>query len=279
MSKDEVYAEVVKRLLEIMRQGAVPWKANWSRQCPMNMFSKRPYRGMNTLLLSASPCPYFMTQKQIEKKKGKILDGEKPYIITWWHIWTTKELVNGEERLKNIPLLRIHEVWNMDQTTLDFKPGDYPENQPIKKADAIMAGYADPPIVEHGAYDPCYIPALDKIQIPPLNQFKTSDDYYGALFHEAIHSTGHKTRLGRYEEGWGIDDQYSREELVAEIGASYLRTMSGIISEVQEENSGAYLRSWYGRLKENPKELEYAVKASWKAAKRILGEVYEQQQP
>ena len=207
---------------------------------------------------------------------GSVIKGESPYIVTFYKVYDKVVEEDDEKKLKKTFVLRYYNVWNIEQTTLDIKPEDYPENQPVKKADAIMAGYADPPIIEHGAYDPCYIPALDKIQIPPLNQFKTSDDYYGALFHEAIHSTGHKTRLGRYEEGWGIDDQYSREELVAEIGASYLRTMSGIISEVQEENSGAYLRSWYGRLKENPKELEYAVKASWKAAKRILGEVYEQ---
>ena len=68
--KKSVFDIVVERLLDIMKQGTVPWHANWNRQCPMNMFSKKVYRGMNTLLLSTSPSPYFMTMKQINDMGG-----------------------------------------------------------------------------------------------------------------------------------------------------------------------------------------------------------------
>lgn len=277
MEKKKVYDIVVERIMDTMAKGTVPWKAKWSGQMPMNYASKRPYKGiMNNMLLSGSACPYFMTYKQITEKKGKVLKGEKPYIVTYYRISDkVVEDKDGEKKLEQIFILLFYKVWSLDQTDLEIPPDKYPENKPLKLAESVIKGYKDPPKIIEGGYNPCYSPSADVIRLPPITQFFTSNDYYSTLFHEAIHSTGHASRLDRFKEGvYGGDGGYSKEELVAEIGASYLKNICGIATPESEENSAAYLKHWWGRLQNNQEDLRYAVKQAWPAVKRILGDIY-----
>lgn len=82
-----------------------------------------------------------------------------------------------------------------------------------------------------------------------------------------MHSTGHQKRLGR----GGItdyaafgDENYSREELVAEIGAAMCCGISGI-DNTTIENSAAYLRGWLRALKDDPRMIVQAAAQAQKA--------------
>ena len=60
-------------------------------------------------------------------------------------------------------------------------------------------------------------------------KFKETAEYYSTVFHELIHSTGHAKRLNRIAgTAFFGSEAYSKEELVAEIGASALVHAAGL---------------------------------------------------
>jgi antirestriction protein ArdC len=97
--------------------------------------------------------------------------------------------------------------------------------------------------------------------------FVRAEEYYSTLFHELTHSTGHATRLNRPT----LTDlcpfgstNYSREELVAEMGAAYLCSLTGIVNATID-NSAAYIQGWLRRLRSDPKVLVQAAAQAQKA--------------
>ena len=96
-------------------------------------------------------------------------------------------------------------------------------------------------------------------------------EYYSTLFHELVHSTGHSTRLDRFKDALPAhfgSQSYSKEELVAEMGAAFLCGSSGIVDRVID-NSAAYIASWTRRLKKDPKLVVMAAAQAQKAADYI----------
>jgi len=79
--------------------------------------------------------------------------------------------------------------------------------------------------------------------MPARHRFVDAPHYYSALFHELIHSTGHKSRLNRTFGARFGDELYSKEELVAEMGAAFLCAIAGIANEHTDRNTTAYLQS------------------------------------
>jgi len=145
-------------------------------------------------------------------------------------------------------------------------------NNPIEKCDKIIDGMPKRPEIRHKMNQAYYQKRDDYINMPKKEMFKSSEGYYGTLFHELIHSTGHKDRLDRKElmlgRGFKVED-YAVEELTAEMGASYLKSYAGINND-QHENSAAYIESWLGRLKKDKKFVVYASSQAQKATDYIL---------
>ena len=110
--------------------------------------------------------------------------------------------------------------------------------------------------------------------MPSIGLFRSSEEYYSTFFHELTHSTGHKSRLGR--EGFESvqtfgSESYSKEELVAEVGAAMLCGVTGIANRTIE-NSAAYLRTWIERLKNDSRLIVTAASAAQRASDFIIGE-------
>ena len=106
------------------------------------------------------------------------------------------------------------------------------------------------------------------------------DEYYSTAFHEAGHSTGHKSRLDRFEKGQQLvafgSEEYSKEELVAEFTAAFVAAEAGI--DTTRDNSVSYLRSWIKRLKDDASLAVLAAGKAQAAADLILvraKEIYE----
>ncbi len=178
----------------------------------------------------------------------------------------------SRENRKRIWLLRGYPVFNIEQTTgITIPETDEKEfdNEPLQAAESIWEGYEGRPELKSG--DPAYAPQTDVMFMPDIKKFETAEDYYSALFHESIHSTGHKSRLGRDMSVAFGRESYSKEELTAELGASMLRGIAGIEVEATEENSVRYLRYWIGALKDDPKMVIYASTKAAAAADHILG--------
>src|SRR4029077_18163515 len=96
-----------------------------------------------------------------------------------------------------------------------------------------------------------YRPSTDTVSMPARTAFDHIENYYSTFFHELVHSSGHPSRVGRD----GIEqlntfgsESYSKEELIAELGASMLAEKRGI-PPATIENSASYLQSWIRVLK------------------------------
>ena len=101
----------------------------------------------------------------------------------------------------------------------------------------------EPPTVEHRPGGAFYVPASDTITLPPRESFHDVEGYYATRFHETVHATGHPSRLDRELAPRSHEEAYSREELIAELGAAMLCGLGGI-APARVEQSAAYIASW-----------------------------------
>lgn len=199
---------------------------------------------------------------------------EKGTQVVLWKPVKKKE-TDGERR--DYLLLRYFTVFNVEQCDGLDLPTDETvvEHDPIESAEAIAHGYTAVE-VRHGGDRAFYSPLLDYVQVPNLTQFDTAEHYYGTLFHELAHSTGHESRLARPSlvepTGFG-SDPYSKEELVAEMAAAFLCGEAGI--DVNVEQHAGYIGHWLGALKDDRKLLVQAAAAAQKASDLVLGVKWE----
>lgn len=184
-----------------------------------------------------------------------------------------------ESRQRPIPVLRYFTVFNVEQcdnlTKLaPLTEADRISVDPIPACQAIVDGMPNRPAIRHGGDRAYYAPAADYVQLPQAEAFDSMAEYYGVAFHELGHSTGHSTRLDRGLDAsdrlaaFGSED-YSREELVAEMTSAYLLGHAGI--ETGIPNSAAYIKSWLRAIKADPKALVVAGGKAQKAADYVLG--------
>lgn len=131
----------------------------------------------------------------------------------------------------------------------------------------FLEDYPNPPTVQHGLTKSgaCYYtPTYDTVNVAPIECFRSEEAFISTLAHELVHSTGYETRLNRLEGGTFGSEKYSKEELVAELGASMICSMVGIKERVFD-NQVAYLKSWLHALKDNPTWLFSAFSKATKA--------------
>jgi len=272
---------ITERLIKYIEENkAIPWQKPWSTRSifPTNFFSKRAYHGINLLMLGMMPyeCPYWATFKQIKENNGMIKAGEHGTTIVFSKIKTYENKQDdGSVKVRKIPLLYYYKVWNIAQTDLTF---EIPEQtiRTIDEADALLKDYsirADCKINIIPSDRACYSLSSDTITAPSAFQYKNVSEYYGSIFHEVVHSTGHSKRLNRFTE---IDsalfeiESYSKEELIAEIGSSFILNYFGIMED-SFNNSAAYLDGWLKKLRSDVKLIVSAASAASKAYDYILG--------
>jgi len=282
-----VYEIITERILKQMEQGTIPWRKPWKSTLgeePANLVSKQGYKGINRFLLGALPFkrPYYVTYKQASELGGHVKKGEHGCpIIFWKRSHYTKAHSDGTETEETGFILRYYTVFNVEQCeglqgTLALMPHipSTPFNA-IESAEGIVQGYRSAPSIIHKAGDrACYSPIHDTVTMPEQSQFTSEAEYYSTLFHELTHSTGHATRLNRTtltELSYFGDQNYSREELVAEMGAAFLCGHANIENEAAIKNSAAYLDGWRKRLRSDSKAVILAAGQAQKAADHIIG--------
>src|SRR5208337_4052916 len=148
-----------------------------------------------------------------------------------------------------------------------------PEVQPIAACEQVVADWRGKPVIKHGGDCASYSKVLDCVHMPERSYFDSMEEYYSTLFHELTHSTGHPARLNRSSltdfERFG-DHNYSREELVAEMGAAFLAGYCGIENRTIN-NSAAYLANWLDALKRDSRMVLVAASQGQKAVDLVLG--------
>lgn len=302
----DLYARVTDLIVAELEKGQIPWRKRWGiladgrTEVAQNYISKRPYTGINSVLLGCGVTyerPYYLTFKQASELGGKIRKGAQGNLVVFWTVLEKdKEVINrkGETKTKTVgvPLLRHYFVFNVadvEGITIELpelKTSDFlDELYRYNACDAVYAGYTGAPDIVHR--DPArayYSPLFDVVNMPRPTAFDCLEAYYLVLFHELIHSTGHRDRLNREElaksDGFG-GERYAKEELTAEMGACYLATNCGLDLTDNRliENSAAYLQSWLAGLRNDKTLIFRAAGQAQKAASFILNGVGELADP
>jgi len=272
-----VYDVINSRILSLLESGTVPWRKPWNAQSnyPRKLVSKKEYKGINVFLLACQEfsSPYWLTFKQCQERGGFVRHGQKSTPVIFWK-WIDKR-ESAEDANGKVPLLRYYSVFNIEQTegvTVPEPAEAHNTFDPIKQADVVIAHKPFQVELKFGGNKAYYSPSLDYIQLPHLSTFICPEEYYSTLYHEYIHATGHPDRLARksiLETSYFGSHEYSKEELVAEMGAVFLCGYAGI-ENVTIENSAAYIKGWLKALKNDKTLLVHAAAQAQRAADYIL---------
>ena len=293
-----VYERVTERITDLLKQGTVPWRKPWNAHVgpPRNGVSGRFYRGLNVFMLSHAgfESPWWFSPRQINALGGHIKKGEKVSWVHFWKPWVPKgdpsetrevdaDTAAISTRRRLVLIIRAYRIANLDQCEgpgvdrfRDRHPSETPlrnDNEAIAACDAIVAGMPNPPSIRYGGDRAFYRPWTDEVHLPKREAFTSSEEFYSTAFHELVHSTGHRERLDRKTLTDGTpfgSPTYTREELVAEMGAAFLCAEAGI-EDPTIDNSAAYIGGWLTFLKSDPKALVVAGAQAQRAADYVLG--------
>lgn len=273
-----VYEMVTDRVIRALESGNIPWEKPWGgcRSGAYNFITRKSYSLMNQMLLKHRGA--YGTFKQWTEKGGKIRKGEKSEIVVFWKFQIVEEEnEDGEKEEKKIPILKYYNVFHVSQVEgVTVKEEELPEVKPIESAEKIKREYVEREhirILEYTTNEAFYSPAGDFIQVPERGQYRDVNEFYSTLYHEMVHSTGHKSRLNRLEHDAHFGNEiYSKEELVAELGAAFLMNLLGIETKKTFRNSTAYIQNWIQVLKNDPRFVVSAAGKAEKAVHYIMGE-------
>lgn len=275
-----VYEIITNKFVEALEQGRIPWQKPWNVDgLAYNHTTGKRYGLLNQMLLGPGE---YLTFEQAKKEGGKVKKGEKgSLVVSYFEKYDKDEDGNDIPSTKRV-LPRYYYVFEVSQCEgIERKQTEEPKHlDPIKEAQEVMDDYFSRETVElrhHRSDKAYYQPGADLVVLPEMGLFKSAAHYYGVAFHEMTHSTMTKDRCNRAEERYGKNvafgsQEYSKEELVAEIGSSFLTSHVGIDSAEIFENSKAYVQGWASKLKSDPKFIIEAAAKAEKAAKYILGE-------
>lgn len=289
MTKRDIYEQTTDRIIASLEAGVVPWHKPWVDVGGQarNLNSNRVYRGINPFLLALTSLaegytdPRWATFKGMKKKGGSIRKGEKGTRVIFWKLLEIKPKDDAdEEETRKIPILRDYVVFNVEQAEWEDGIPALPEenlNEDLEHdvaAEAIVEGYLlHGPELTIGGDSAYYSPHFDRVGLPELKQFESSEAYYAAAFHELTHSTGHESRLDRGLKGDFGDEPYAKEELVAEFGAAMLSGVAGL--DVEKTQDAAYIANWLKALKDDHKLVVVAAAQAQKASDLILGTTFD----
>ncbi|MCG8327770.1 MAG: zincin-like metallopeptidase domain-containing protein [Chitinophagales bacterium] len=279
-------------MIELLENGVTPWRCTWNQYgLARNYATGHIYTGINGFLMNLTPhpIPYFISFKQAKTKGGKIRKGAKANKVFFYKTLFKNEeegfisakqataLQGMGEDIQTIPMLKYYSVFNIEDVEgieINIPEVELKEHERISKCEEIIKNVSNAPkYVFEDANRAYYHPFADKLNMPALGQFETAEEYYSTFFHELTHSTGHQSRLNR--EGitklnpFGSPN-YSKEELIAEMGASFLAAHTGINYDEITVNSAAYLQGWLKVLKADKKLIFKAAAEAQKAADYIL---------
>jgi len=274
------YQQITNQIIENLEK-AKTWSDMINSKAPINI-TGRPYHGINIMLLfnSEYSSRIWGTFNQIIKHGGKVNKGEKSSIVGFWSKYQPKPTAT-DKKPEEKWYLKIYRVFNVGQCEF-IEGNEYLEHlegklneEPIPAVpEEIVSDYLKRECIAFQKVSqqstPFYSPKKDLISITDRKLYKNNDEYYLTLFHELAHSTGHPKRLKRFEVGNSIfgSQEYSLEELVAEIGANFLSAETGINPDFL--NSIGYIKGWIPQLKEHPRWIVSAAAKAEKATEFIL---------
>lgn len=297
----EIREQITNRIVEALKAGTAPWRRPWSNLentgSPANVVSKRSYSGVNTLLLQLIASErgwssrWWGTFRQwqelgfrIKARPSHVRPGEWGTRVVFCKAVAKKpaHARNGEhqhsddeEHDSRFFLLRTYCVFHAEQVEGDgierflARPRTATAFENYRPAEEVIA--ATNARIEYGGNKAVYYPQEDFIRLPPKEAFASQKEYYSTALHELLHWSGHESRLARINRNARFGNEaYSVEELVAEIGSSFLCAEIGVPQSDDLSNQAAYLASWLNVLKADPTAIFSAASQASAATDFIL---------
>lgn len=286
---EELYQTLTKNIIEKMEEAIATgsrWEAPWhkGRMLPRNGRTTKAYKGINNISLlliqeeKGYEKPIWGSYEQWKKLGGQVRKGEKGALVIYWNPSGSREVDDpdrpGEKKtVRGAPVLRESHVFNLDQvdgidrTRFDLADSLSEEERIGRVDEAVAALGAE---IKHIGDRAAFYPTEDVIRMPPFSEFKDARSYYATLVHELVHWTGHRDRLDRPNMHKVTSEaEYAFEELIAELGASYMMAILGLDPEPREDHA-QYLGFWVQKLKEDPGAISKAASEAQKAVNYLV---------
>ena len=310
-----IHKKVATSIIEHLEKGVRPWNKPFKggssigmMNLPVSVSTGKPYRGSNIFHLNLirmsegyedNQWGTFGAWKKMAEQHAKKTDSDEWFgvqkgqsstpVVFWKHSqWKEEDEVTGEEKVRSSFHPKFFMVFNRAQTGLPPLPK---EKVTKKKKELAVIGAEDEfsRMVEDLEIDfressrgsAYYSAGQDYIHLPERKLFKTAEGRAATAFHEAVHWTGHTSRLDRDLTGMFGSEDYAREELVAEMGSAMLCMAAGIedkMMDEQMENHAAYLQSWLKAIKESKdggvRFINSAATKAGRACELLMPEVF-----
>ena len=282
--KPDVYRKVTDAIVNAIEHGVSNWRMPWHTSgkfafSPINVTSKKPYRGINTMCLwaAAQQKGYergeWATYQQWQERGAQVRNGEKATTVVFWKFANSSETQDGSEEQpvssSRLLFTRGYSVFNAAQVDgyVPKADADTPIEQRIESAEVLFRQVSAR--VAHQGNRAFYSPVEDTITLPPFAAFFTPIDYYSTRAHETGHWTGKAERCNRELGKRFGDNAYSMEELVAELTAAFTLAHLGLSSEPRPDHA-QYIASWLKVLKADTRAIFTAASKAQQAADFII---------
>lgn len=289
--RTDIYAQITEKLVAALEKGVRPWVQPWSAGHVKGRVTRplrhngEPYTGMNVLLLWSESMargfasPMWMTFRQASELGAHVRKGESGATVVYASRFKRTETdARGDEVEREIPFLKAYTVFNCDQ--IEGLPQHYyarpvePIANPIERvahADRFF-GYTGA-VIRHGGTKAFFAPSSDHVQMPPFESFRDAASYYAVLGHECVHWAGASHRLNRDLSRYHQDrSERAREELIADIGASFLCADLGLVPELEPRaDHASYVASWLKVLQDDRRAIFAAAAHAQRAVAYLHG--------
>lgn len=275
----DLYQSVTDKIVAALEAGTPPWVRPWTADAdsglPVNAGSKRPYQGINVVLLLLEGMVHgyarnaWLTYRQASALGGQVRGGEHGATVVFYKLREVPE-ADTDSTARVVPMLRCFTVFNVDQ--IDGLPAEFsqpaapPDWNPLERAEELLA--ASGADIRYGSDRAYYHPPTDRIQLPERRSFPRPDGFYSTVFHELAHWSGAPSRLNRDLTGRFGNSSYAMEELIAEMSSAFVCAQVGIEGQLQH---AAYIRSWVSVLKSDKRAVFTAAAKAQAAADFLRG--------
>jgi antirestriction protein ArdC len=284
--KSNVHATITRKIVAMIEAGVGTYKTPWHTAgvaaFPTNAATHREYRGINVVALWAEAAArgyasgLWASYLQWKGLGAQVRKGERGALIVFYKRaeLTPTDTPNDDAQTELQFFARASYVFNAVQVDgyepppIEMRSGV----ERVQEADAFVEAVGAH--IRHGFSMACYRRKADHIEMPHPDSFVGSntssptESYYATLLHELTHWSGAPHRLNRdFGKRFG-EEAYAIEELTAELGAAFLCSALGIVSEPRPDHA-SYVASWLAVLKRDSRAIFSAARKAQEAFEHL----------
>jgi antirestriction protein ArdC len=282
----DIYQRITDQIVAAIERGAGAWRMPWhgtgeaGTGRPVNAVSRRPYRGVNVLVLWAAaevgayPTGVWATYRQWSALGAQVRKGERGSLVVFWKVYDRADAEEGDDATPEDErdgrgdrrfFARGYTVFNAAQVDGYVVPAgpQLPEGERDAQAERCFDALGIATV--YGGSRAFYRPNTDTIHLPPFEAFRDAASAYSVRAHESAHASGAPHRLARDLSGRFGSDAYAAEELVAELTAAFICGDLGLAVEPRPDHA-AYVSSWLNVLRGDKRAIFTAAAKAQQAA-------------